>query len=233
MDNNKKIVFRHTPKCAGTYIWNCLKPIGYYMSLGEISTYSTPCPVNICNHYNIQSKGQETGVVESNCDGNIPQIIRAHYSLDHITKHNIENIIVISNIRHPVYKFYSEFYHHRGTPEGKKWAKWLGDDIDKYISDRVELNNRPGNLKEWSQNYINVFTKLIEEVHIIILRENVDYGLNRLNDMGYNIKPIDHRINTCPGEYMKKYNYRLNDVENELKSAIDFFQEFKETYFNY
>ena len=233
-DNEKRIIFRHTPKSAGTYIWRCLQSIGNYMSLGEVSTYKQLCPEAVCDHFGITYGGQETGVVESNCDETIPRVMRAHYSLNHLNKHSDDNIVVISNIRHPVPTFYSEFYHHRGGSAGLVWAKWLGNDIDNYMDgNAIAKGTRPSNLEQWAQHYVDILTNLIDEVHIIISQDNIPHGLEQLNNMGFNIKPIAHHINTCPEKFTKKYNYRLDDVTRALKPAIELYQQSKEKYFNH
>ena len=61
--SEKRVVFRHTPKCAGTYIWNSLKSLGSYISLGDRDIYKNLCPENILNFYNIQTGHGEIGVV--------------------------------------------------------------------------------------------------------------------------------------------------------------------------
>ena len=153
-------------------------------------------------------------------------MIRAHHSLDHLNKHSSDDILVISNIRHPVAKFYSEFYHHRQAGGKLVWAKHLGDDIDYYI-------DRPEKLKRWSQHYIHTLTNLIEQVHVIILLENIQHGLYLLGNIGYDIEPPPEPKNICPEPVRENYDYRLNDVEQILKPAINLYQQFKESYLNH
>jgi hypothetical protein len=227
----KKIVFRHTPKCAGTYIWACLKTAGTYMSLGSVKDFPQPCPAPVLNYFGIK-KLFETGVVESDCMHHIPQVIRAHDCLNHINKNTHDDIFVLSNIRHPITMFFSEFYHHSYENNQNKltWKKILGDDIDKYINGDSDIaSHRPQNLNQWSDLYIKNLTLLKEQAHLIILQENTQAGLDRLEDCGFTFERHPTVLNVTPVR-PNKYKYRLGDIKKLLEPAINFYEQFVDNY---
>jgi len=230
---DKKIVFRHTPKCAGTYIWACLKTIGGYMSLGSNKHYPEPCPSSIIDYFDINNT-YETGVVEHNCGQTLPQVIRAHDCLNHINKNTHDDIFVLSNIRHPITMFFSEFYHHGSENNNNKltWTKILGDDIDKYIDGDLEIAlpcGRPQNLNQWSDHYIKRLAILKEQTHLIILQENSQTGLDRLEDYGFKFERHPTVLNVTPVR-PNKYKYRLGDIRKSLEPAINSYEQFVDNY---
>jgi len=225
----KKIVFRHTPKCAGTYIWACLKTVGDYMSLGPLNNFPRPCPSSIIDFFDIKNT-HETGVVEHNCAQTVPQVIRAHDCLNHINKNTHDDIFVLSNIRHPITMFFSEFYHHGYDQHKLTWKKILGDDIDKYIDGDSDIAAyRPQNLNQWSDQYIKTLTLLKEQTHLIILQENTQAGLDRLEDCGFTIERHPTALNRTPVR-PNKYKYRLGDIRKSLEPAINFYDQFVDNY---
>lgn len=220
--NIKNIVFRHTPKCAGTYIWTCLKSVGPYLSLGPHSAYKTRCSSEVIKYFNITHKS-EVGLVESNItstDHPIPVVIRAHESLNNIDKHTQNTMLVISNTRNPVDKFYSEFYHHQQISNGKlQWSQLLGDNIDNFIDEK---------LTAWGNHYVNTLNECIQSAHIVIDQSLVSSQLEQINTIyGLNIRPLGRgRINTCPVDYKTKYNYRRERVSQILLPALEHWKQY-------
>lgn len=220
----KPIIFRHEPKCAGTYIWRHLKQLKNYISLGDIETYTTKCSQDIINFYNITSQ-REVGVVETDINNNtIPTVIRGHNCLNHLNK-SYDDLFIICNTRHPIEKFYSEFYHHRGDSGTLTWCKNLGDNIDDIIDNQGDIK-----IDNWVAKYINHIEQIHKQSHVVIYQDCVDEGLKYLQSLGFDFVIKPQYINTCPNKYRQLYNYRLADLETIMKPAIDAYFKHKTSY---
>lgn len=212
------LIFRHRPKCGGTYIWNrlAIQPNTARVSLGLKCNYPEVVE-DILKKFNIDNNLNEIGIVrDQTCFTDINEIraIRAHSSLNH---YNIDNCtpgqIIVSNIRNPVDMFYSSFYHHNL----KGWVQQYGNNIDEYIDNE---------LHKWQKQYIHDTHTVYRECHHIIVLEQLEKTILPVLQSLQVTSKHEYHVNKNrmpPAELKKKYLHRRYEVGSILSQAMEIY----------